>query len=1391
MGSAETKMVETCQLCGAKLSLGTPMGHCPLCLLRLALLAKSGEEDSVPRGGESVPRVEAAVRYFGDFELLEQVAAGGQGVVYRARQMALDRLVALKLPNLTRGASPEFLERFRREGEVAASLEHPNIVPLYEAGECEGRPYLAMKWVEGEHLGQWIRTVRDCPTEKPAHRFDELGGRIARLMIKVAGAIHYAHQHGVLHRDLKPGNILVDRQGEPFLTDFGLAKVLELEGNLTQTISVLGTPNYLAPELASGGAHLSTVATDVYGLGAILYQLLTGQPPFAANSPLDALRLVLDTEPICPRAMDAGIPVDLEAICLKALSRSPKLRYASAERMAEDLARFVRKEPVLARPVTRRRRLVRWAERKPMAATLSGMVAFLALALLLGTPWALWRIGSERNRAIARADEATKHQQRAQANLRHQQVARIEMLFRTDHAVDAMALLGQLFAEHPADGRLAQWIANELTHRNFALPLVGPLVHDDRVHLVKFSPDGRRLLTASGRNAAQVWEVSSGRQVGPPLQHPAALANSEDFLGGQHPIYAEFSPDGRRVATASVDNTAQIWDVETGRPQGDPLRHPDWVTFVRFSPDGKLLATACRDGVARLWDVATGQAVGAGFHHEKWVNTIVFSPDGKQVLTASDDQTARIWEVASGKPVTPEPLRHGHWVRAALFSPDGQTIATISSDRTARIWDAQTGAPRTPPLRHEEQLTVMQFSPDGRWLATGGFDRSVRIWRVANGELQCPPLRHASTVRSLDFSPDGLRIVTASEDRTARVWEVRGGKPVTESLRHDDVVWSACFSPDGGSVATASSDRSAVVWDVRPGRAIPLVMDTGARARGVHWTDGGRFLLTVSTEVRLYDANTGRSLTSHPRVGMEDRVVVATPMASGSRVFAATEQGSAGIWNAETAELVTPSISHGAPLTWAALSPDEKFVVTASRDGQVRVWETVSAREVRSPLTHPGAVTRVEFSPDGQTIATACGDFGVRLWPVSEGRQLTGTLTHESWIYDLVFSPDGRWLATASQDGTARVWDPKTGRLCYPPLRHRGAVLDVDFSPDGRHLVTASRDGSARVWITATGQPLAQPINLGPAVLDAAFSPDGQWLALGCDDGNLTVWDIASSQPLLTNLRHPSQVNFCQFNPTGSRLATAGSDHYARIWDLATEAGPPPVWLSELVQFVAGGGAEPLAGAGRANHAPVQALRSRLLALPASDDWVRWLHWFLGDRAARKISPLADISVEASLPDRHELGNVSSPGSFEDLMESLWIWPQDGDLYSQTAIVLASPTFSHEPDRLATVEWLSRRGMELQPTLFRGLWGRASYLDLAGDPAGAAALLEQAITAGSDNAYFWLWSATFFEKTGRLERGAFALSKAIETTDRWRSEGESQKLRLMQADYLSRHGLSR
>ena len=1381
-----TAGTQSCRRCGAALNPSETRGLCPACLLAAGLGSETqpvvdGPVDQAwlaKHQPARKPEAAGNAQRLGDYELLEEIGRGGMGVIYRARQVSLNRFVAVKTVLTGPLASPEFAQRFQTEAHAAAVLDHPNIVPIYEVGGHQGQPFYSMRLIPGRNLAEEIKATGAMPAQ-----------RAAALVATVARAVHYAHQRGVLHRDLKPGNILLDAESKPHVTDFGLAKLLAFEENLTQTAEVLGTPNYLAPELATDGPRLSTVGVDVYGLGAVLYHLLTGKPPFEANSALNTLRLLLDTEVAGPRTFNAHIPADLEAICLKAMDRSPDRRYASAAAMAEDLERFLRQEPVQARPITRRQRVSHWARRNPIAATLSATIAFLALALLLGIPWALWRISSERNLAVQRAEEATEHHRQAEANLRRQQVARIEMLFRTDHADDAVALLGQLYAQNPGDGRFAQWIANELTHRNFALPIVGPLVHEDRVCLVRFSPDGRRLLTATRGNFAQVWDTAFGRRLGATLQHDPAMANREAFLGGAHPIYAEFSPDGRWVATASVDKTAQIWETETGRAHGNALQHAGWVSFVRFSPDGKLLATASEDGTARFWEVATGQPTGAVLRHGEWVNSVVFSPDGKRVLTASDDRTARVWDIASGNPVT-EPMRHLNWVRAAVFSPDGWLVGTASSDQTARIWDAQTGLPKTAPLHHDGTLNVIQFSPDGRWLAAGGYDRLVRIWRVADGELQCPPLRHSSTVRALDFSPDGMRIATAAEDRGARVWEVRGGHPLTEPLQHDDVVWSVCFSPDGASLATASSDSTVFLWDVRPGRAIAAVFDTQARTTDVQWVDDGHGLLTLSQAVYLHDADQGLAIKGSFWV-KGDWAAFIKPKGSSKRVFVAKRNGKAALWDLGTTTLLTPEISHGGPVTSAAISPDEKVAVTASRDGKVRVWDPLTAREVCPPLIHPGPVVGIELSPDGRTVATACEDLKVRLWAVPEGVPRLAPLAHDDWIHDLVFSPDGRSLATGSQDGITRVWDTGTGHLRFPPLRHRGAVLDVDFSRDGRCLATASRDGIAAVWFSGTGEKRTEPISFGPAVLDVGFSPDGEWLALCGEDGSVGVWDIPALQPLVTGLRHSAKVNVCQFSPDGLRLATGGGDRQARIWNLFKTTAAPPDWLPRLVAEVAGGGAEFSDIVGRSRQEPIQTLRSQLLSAPPTDDWTRWGRWFLSDRATRSVAPLDDRALDSVIRRRLDLGSVPERQVYDDLAEALWIRPLDGDLNAQMAILIASSRVVDETDRKATVDWLSRRGVALKATPFRAFWARACYLDLAGDYEGAVAAIEQGFAAGSENAFFWKWSAERLERAGRIERGAFALSKAVELAERYLLPSSAEGFRQAHAEYLKKHTLNR
>src|SRR4030095_2574654 len=373
-GNGRTMRITTgkfCRKCGAAIPPNSPQQSCGACLLETALDPVEPEREV----NADLARPPPLLMDFGDYELLEQIGRGGQGVVFRARQKSLNRIVALKVIGLGHWATAAHLKRFRLEAEAAASLEHPGIVPIHEVGERDGSCYFSMKFVEGGHLDGVVRREAMPPR------------RAAELIAKVARTVHYAHEHGILHRDIKPGNILLDRKGEPHLTDFGLARLVESESNVTRTMEVLGTPSYMAPEQAVGNNAAVSSVTDVYGLGAVIYQLLTGQPPFAGGTTYETIKLLLDTEPRQPRLLNPKIDRDLSTICLKCLEKDPKRRYSSALALAEDVERWLKHEPIRARRTGIFGRGKKWVRRNPTVALL--IVSLTALAAVIG--WNLWK----------------------------------------------------------------------------------------------------------------------------------------------------------------------------------------------------------------------------------------------------------------------------------------------------------------------------------------------------------------------------------------------------------------------------------------------------------------------------------------------------------------------------------------------------------------------------------------------------------------------------------------------------------------------------------------------------------------------------------------------------------------------------------------------------------------------------------------------------------------------------------------------------------------------------------------------------------------------------------------------------------------------------------------
>jgi WD40 repeat protein/serine/threonine protein kinase len=1121
-------------------------------------------------------------RAFGAYELIEEVARGGMGIVYRARQTQINRVVAVKVMAAGPFAAPDFVKRFHTEAEAVASLDHPHIVPIYEVGECEGQPYFSMKYLEGGSLAQAISNLNAQISNREA----------AALVAKLAWAIHYAHQRGILHRDIKPANILLDAKGEPHLTDFGLARLVEKDSTLTRTMAMLGTPSYMSPEQARGEAKLLTTAVDIYGLGAVFYELLTGQPPFAGGTTMETVRQVLEKDPAPPRTRNPSVDRDLETICLKCLEKDPAQRYGSAEGLAEDLERWLNKEPIQARRITLVERLIKWMRRNPKVATLAvllNVVFALGVAGILLVSLRLASANRDKDRANAQLER----------NLRNFEWQRIDELIDTGKRSDALANLSAFLRQNPSDRVAATRLVSMMSGCNFVLPAAPPLRHDAAVNNLSLSADGRRALTAADDGKVRIWDLQSGRVL-TSLSHPLKVTE------------AAFLADERFVLTSCLDGTFRLWDANAGQIVFEFPKAPDGRLPAMLSRDRNRVALLETDASVQVWDVLKHERSGAPLRLPTLISMSVFSQDSRTIAIASNDGTVGVWSGETYQTNVP-PFKLAKEVTRLDFSPDGSILATAWGGWIT-LWDTRTWAEVREFEASDHQVLYIEFSADGRRLVTTAYDRPVRIWEVASGQPIGQPIEGEGPFVFFHLSPDGKRLATRAQSGVVRLWDAFTGQPISEPMEHAASVNDLRFDPHGQFIVTASQDRTVQVWEVQTGQPRALVLKTTDSFPSACFSKDGRWVVRTSDQrAEVFDVQTGERI-GQPMV-QSSQIYRLALSPDGKKVATAGWDLSGRVWDLRTGEPLTPPLLHRWRIYAVAFSPNGHLVATASEDHTARLWNAVTGQPMGPPLQHDGQVLDVHFSPDSRALLTASTDGTARLWSTDKGEPLwPEPLRQVDIVWTAEFSPDGRRIVTASADKSAVVWDAQSRLPLTPPMMHERDVNCARFSPDGKWVLTCSNDGTARVWDAGTGDPVSQPMRHKGKLAHGEFSPDGRLVFTGSQDGVARLWDARTGYPVSEPLQHAGAITCIQFSPDGRHCLSIASADALRLWEVMDVPVPVPAWFCGFVEAVAGKRLNARHDIESVRREALQPFRQRLAEAGQKDFYARWANWFLYER---------------------------------------------------------------------------------------------------------------------------------------------------------------------------------
>jgi len=972
-------------------------------------------------------------RIFGKHELLEEIARGGMGIVYKARDMRTGRVVALKTISSEQLGSKEAVERFQIEVKAAASLEHPNIVRIYEVGEVEGAPYFSMRLIEGGNLsqlnkgcrarnGKWMRTA-------------------AVLMEKVAGAVHYAHERGVLHRDIKPSNILLDAQGEPYLTDFGLAKLVARDSHLTVSGAVVGTPDYMSPEQALGETKDVTTAADVFSLGAVFYELLTGQAPFHGKNDLETRARLVEEEVKRPSTINRAVNRDLQTICLKCLEKDPRRRYPSAEAFAQDLGRWLRNEPIQARPVGPATRAIKWTWRHKALAALAGMA-------LLGLAVYTFKAHFDARQLRLALAESLLHEGEALAASHHPGEAKERIQRSRSLSLETKT------TTLPAELSLTD------VYRFSPPPLMTLRGHRGTVTCVAVSSDDRSLFSGGEDGTIRAWSCRLGRQEAIWDAHAGGVA------------CLALSPDSQFCVSGGADKKIRIWDSRKGTLVRTIEGHRALISSLCFAPNGDAFASASWDRTIRIWRLSSGEEVQVIRTDFERIPNLGFSPDGHRVAAGTEKGGIGIWKLDDpGRLAVFMPYRRGvsvawapdggrivHGNMAGQFGvmdlddpsrnrgiqltsgvtcvgllPPGERAIAGTGDGTVAILDL---SPEDPVLQlelseHDATVSGVAAFHDGRLAASSSEDGTVRIWDTYPAEVESETL-HA--VCKAAFSPDGLVFLSAGHGGQLKLWDAATGNPLMDYMGHDYVVLDAAFSPDGRRAVSCGQDGTVRIWNVAAGAEFRRFRLEHRTVCSVGFSADGRLILGGEVP--------------------EDYPASKPDPSEWFRLH---------VWEVETGRERCKPIAHRGGVLALAISPDGRDVLTGGGDGKMKLWDPASWRVLRSVDADPNIVGSIAFGPGGERCVSAGSQRALRTWNVRTAREISSLRIKEEPCCVSVCGANSLMLA-GMDSGNLGLWDLATGRELHRFVTgHQEGVSAVALAPEGG-LAISGGAYSAVLW---------------------------------------------------------------------------------------------------------------------------------------------------------------------------------------------------------------------------------------------------------------------------------------------------------------------------------------